>query len=144
MESNTRTEAFESFYRKATDAFQLVEFDNVQHSVDATQAKIEMTRLVNKAKLAKKQLDAADLMLKDMEKRRTVLADECLVADKKSHDAVRTYELKTIAMDNRKQYLRGLLTDRVTTSKPWERPQRDAGLSKTRPVDQYWIMLTIA
>ena len=144
MESNTRTEAFESFYRKATEAFQLVEFDNVQHSVDATQAKNEMTCLVNEAKLAKKQLDAADLMLKDMQKRRTVLADECLTADKKSRDAVCMYELKTIAMNNRKQYLRGLLTDAVTTCKPWKRPQRDAGSSKTRPVDQYWIMLMIA
>ena len=118
MESNTRNEAFESFHRKATDAFHFVKFDNVQHSVDATQAKNEMTCLVNEAKVAKKQLDAADLMLRDMQNRQTDLANKCLAVDKKSHDAVCKYELKTVAMDNRKQFLRGLLTDTVTLCKP--------------------------
>ena len=144
MESDARSQPYLSFYNKATEAFQRVEFDNIQQSVDAAQAEIEMTLLISEAKFAKKQLEAADLMLEGLKKQRTVLADECNVADKKSHDARCTYELKTIAMDNRKQYLRGLLSDRVTASKPWERPQRDAGASKTRPVDQYWIMLTIA
>ena len=114
MELNTRTKAFESFHCKATDAFQLIEFDNVKHSVEAIQAKDEMTHLVYEAKLAKKQLDAADLMLKDMQNRQTVLAGKRLVADKKSHDAVRKYELKTVTMDNRKQFFQGLLTDTVT------------------------------
>ena len=136
MELNTRNEAFESFHRKANDAFQLVKFDNVQHSVEATQAKDEMTRLVNEAKLAKKQLDAADIMLQDMQDRRTVLAEESLAANKKSHAAAGTYELKTVAMDNCKQFLWGLLTDTVTLCKPWKRPQRNAGSSKTRPINQ--------
>ena len=54
MESKANNAPFESFLRKATDAFDVVEFDNTQHSVAVAKAEAEMTRLADKAELAKK------------------------------------------------------------------------------------------
>ena len=82
MESKANNVPWESFLRKATDAFHIVKFDNTQHSVAAVKAEAKMTHLADKAELAQTQLDAAELMLQGMQDRRDVLAKELSVAEK--------------------------------------------------------------
>ena len=143
MESKANNTQWESYLRKATDAFDLVEFDNTHHSVAAAKAQAELTRLTDKAEHAQKQLDAADLMLKDMHDRRDVLAKDLDVATKESQDAEHTCGLKTVVLDNLKLFLRGFFTDLLTISKPWERPQKDPGSTKTRSTVRYWMMIML-
>ena len=143
MESKANNVPWESFRRDAHDAFDNVEFDNTEPSVALVTAEAEMKRLADKEQLAQKQLDAANLMLQDMHNRRDALAKKLRVAKEKSQDADRTCERKTVVLDNRKQYFRGVLADLLTISKPWERPQKEPGSPKTRSTVRYWIMIMI-
>ena len=144
MESKANNVPWESFRRDAHDAFDNVEFDNTEPSVALVTAEAEMKRLADKEQLAQKQLDAANLMLKDMHERRDALAKKLRVAKEKSQEANSTCGRQTVILGNLKQYFRGVLADLFTISKPWERPQKEPGSPKTRSTVRYWIMIMIA